>query len=99
VDAGSYTGSWENAAAYFRRAVKSEDWVSSMAAFRAPFGTNAVRRIQRTRFVTSLPGAPDGEYVLIQYQSSFERKKQAVETVTMMHEPDGQWRVSGYFIK
>jgi hypothetical protein len=47
----------------------------------------------------SLPGAPDGEYVVIQFATSFENKKSAIETVTPMLDSDGEWRVSGYFIK
>lgn len=49
--------------------------------------------------MTSLPGAPDGKYVVIQYDTSFENKKAAVETVTPMLDKDGKWRVSGYYIK
>ena len=45
------------------------------------------------------PGAPDGEYVVIQYEASFENKASAVETITPMLDKDGQWRVSGYFMK
>jgi ribosomal protein S17E len=37
--------------------------------------------------------------VIIQYDSSFENKKSAVETVTPMLDKDGKWRVSGYYIK
>jgi hypothetical protein len=46
-----------------------------------------------------LPGAPDGQYVVIQFETSFENKHNAVETVTPMLEPNGQWRVSGYYIR
>jgi hypothetical protein len=35
----------------------------------------------------------------VQFDTSFERKSAAVETVTPMIDPDGRWRVSGYFIK
>ncbi len=49
--------------------------------------------------MTSLPGAPDGEYVVIQIQTSFENKKSAVETITPMLDKDGRWRVSGYQIR
>ena len=49
-------------------------------------------------YTTSLPGAPDGEYVVLQYESEFQRKKYAIETVTPMLD-DGQWRVSGYYIR
>jgi hypothetical protein len=46
-----------------------------------------------------LPGAPDGKYVVVQFDTSFQRKKSALETVTPMMEKDGKWRVSGYYIK
>ena len=41
----------------------------------------------------------DGKYVVIQYDTVFEHKASAVETVTPMPDPDGVWRVSGYFIR
>jgi hypothetical protein len=47
----------------------------------------------------SLPGAPDGDYVVIKFASSFENKASAVETVTPMKDTDGKWHVSGYYIK
>jgi hypothetical protein len=47
----------------------------------------------------TLPGAPDGEYVVIQYQTAFQNKKSAIETVTPMLDKDGHWRVAGYYIK
>jgi hypothetical protein len=43
--------------------------------------------------------APDGEYVVIQFEASFENKKSAIETVTPMLDKDGNWRVSGYYVK
>ena len=47
----------------------------------------------------TLPGAPDGEYVIQQYASAFENKKEAMESVVLMKEKDGTWKVVGYFIK
>jgi hypothetical protein len=37
--------------------------------------------------------------VVITFETAFENKASAVETVTPMLEKDGKWRVSGYFIK
>ena len=51
------------------------------------------------QFCRTVPGAPDGEYVVIQFETSFENKKSAVETVTPMRDKDGRWRVSGYYVK
>jgi hypothetical protein len=66
---------------------------------RKPLGKLISRSIKDATHTTSLPGAPDGEYVVIQFQTSFENKKSAIETITPMMDPDGVWRVSGYFIK
>jgi hypothetical protein len=57
------------------------------------------RKLKSAAYTKTLPGAPDGEYVVIRYESSFEHKQSAVETVTPMLDKDGVWRVSGYYIK
>ena len=41
----------------------------------------------------------DGDYVVIVYRSSFAAAPAATETVTPMRDPDGHWRVAGYFVK
>ncbi len=66
---------------------------------RKPLGKVLSRKVINSTYTTSLPGAPDGQYVVIQFETSFENKRNAVETVTPMLEPDGQWRVSGYYIR
>jgi hypothetical protein len=99
VDQGNYAASWDSAAAYFRNAVSREQWLQSMKGARQPLGALQSRKLLSARFTTALPGAPDGRYVVIQYATTFENKASAVETVTPMQDPDGQWRVSGYFIK
>jgi hypothetical protein len=57
------------------------------------------RSVAAAQYATSLPGAPDGEYIVIQFSTRFTNKKSAIETVTPMKDPDGMWRVSGYYIK
>jgi hypothetical protein len=99
VDNGEYDTSWDEAASFFRAAVEKEKWAEMMQSFRQPFGANLSREVKSKRYRTSLPGAPDGEYVIIQFKSSFENKKSGLETVTPMLDQDGTWRVSGYYIK
>ncbi|MFQ5541952.1 MAG: DUF4019 domain-containing protein [Candidatus Binatia bacterium] len=99
VDAGSYAKSWERAADYFKAAVQEEQWVASLTAIRKPLGRAIYRTLKYKKYTTTLPGAPDGEYVVIQFATSFERKKSAIETVTPMRDKDGKWRVAGYYIK
>jgi len=99
VDAGEYSASWNEAAVLFRNAVKSEQWEQSMQTARKPLGKLISRKVQTKIYKTSMPGAPDGEYVLVQFETSFENKKTAIETVAPMMDKDGTWRVSGYYIK
>jgi len=99
VDSGNYEKSWQQAAEFFKKAVSTDQWGKSMQIFREPLGKMVSRKLKSTQYTTSAPGAPVGQYVIIQYDSNFENKKSAVETVTPMLDSDGQWRVSGYYIK
>lgn len=99
VDDGDYAESWKLAAEYFKGAVTEEKWEQALTGARQPLGALVSRQLRSKQYATSLPGAPDGEYVVIQFETSFENKAAAIETVTPMLEEDGEWRVSGYFIK
>ena len=99
VDNGSYEQSWDEAAGFLKNAVSKEKWLASMKAFREPLGKLKLRTVISKQYTTSLPGAPDGEYVVIQFKTSFGNKESATETVTPMLDKDGTWRVSGYYIK
>jgi hypothetical protein len=99
VDEGNYAESWNQAAGFFKNAVTKEQWQSSMKAFRVPLGKMVARKLKSKQYTKTLPGAPDGEYVVIQYETTFEKKQTSIETVTPMLDKDGKWRVSGYYIK
>jgi hypothetical protein len=99
VDEGKYAESWDAAAEYLRGAVAKEAFVKALDGVRKPLGAVTARKIKSKEYRTSLPGAPDGQYVVLQFETSFQNKKAAIETVTPMLDKDGKWRVSGYFIK
>jgi Protein of unknown function (DUF4019) len=99
IDAGDYAASWDAAAPLFQGAVDREKWTSTLESVRAPLGKLLSRTLKSAQYTKTLPGAPDGEYVVLQFDTSFENKKVAVETVTPMKAPDGSWRVSGYYIR
>ena len=99
VDDGRYADSWEDAAGYFKSAVSAAQWEQMLSSVRKPLGDVVTRKLKSKEYMTSLPGAPDGEYVVIRYETSFTNKKTAIETVTPMLDKDNRWRVSGYFIK
>ena len=99
VDKGDYAASYDEAASIFKLAITKEDWLQKVRAARGPLGMMISRKLKLMQYETTLPGAPDGEYVVIQYDTSFENKRSAVETITPTLDKDGQWRVSGYFIR
>ncbi len=99
VDAGAYAASWDEAAPLFQGAVERDKWSSTLEAVRGPLGKLVARTLKSAQYSKTLPGAPDGEYVVLQFDASFEHKKSAVETVTPMKAADGAWRVSGYYIR
>ena len=99
ADAGDAARTWSTAATLFRQAVAETQWATSLNAARSPLGSVVSRTLREARPATELPGAPDGEYVVFQFDTRFEHKRAAVETVTPMKDNDGTWRVSGYFIR
>ena len=99
IDNGEYGKSWEDSAVYFRNEVNKSHWKRQLSAVRKPLGQLISRKLKSSRYLSSLPGAPDGEYVVILYKTSFDNKRSAIETVTPMKEADGSWKVSGYYIK
>lgn len=99
VDAGRYPESWDQAAALFKKAVAKEKWIQDLGAVRTPLGKLVSRSLKSSKLTAALPGAPDGSYVVLEYDTRFENKQAAIETLTPMLDPDGQWRVAGYFIR
>ena len=98
VDGGAYGASWDQGAALFQKTVTRENWEKAMAAVRAPLGGAGPRKVRSVTYTRILPNAPEGEYVVIQYDTLFENRP-SIETVTPMRDKDGTWRVSGYFIR
>ncbi|MBS1995130.1 MAG: DUF4019 domain-containing protein [Cyanobacteria bacterium SZAS LIN-2] len=99
VDSGAYGQGWKLAAGYLKANVRQSAFVQQLNGARKPLGKLISRKVLSKQSLTSIPGGPDGHYVVIQFDSVFAEKKSAVETVTPMLEKDGKWRVSGYFIK
>lgn len=99
VDSGAYGESWDESSSLFQSNVPREDWVLALERVHTPLGAILSREMKDTEFTTTQPGVPDGEYVVIRFNTSFEKKQAAIETVTVMKDEDGTWRAAGYFIQ
>jgi hypothetical protein len=99
VDAGNYVGSWDQSSEMFKSAITREKWNDALQQHRAPLGRESARKLWAAQYKDSLPSAPAGEYVVMQFNTNFENKDGGVETVTMVLDKDGKWRAAGYFIR
>jgi hypothetical protein len=99
LDKGDYRACYQHASQIVKEHLSENAFVQQFSATLKPLGPVVSRKLKGAQYATSLPGAPDGQCVVIEYNSSFPNKKSAEETVTPMLDKDGQWRVSGYYIK
>ena len=97
VDAGNYAQSYEMFPARIRSGgdASEKNWISYLRSRRAPLGRLLSRKFVKAGFSRTLLGSPDGYYEFFLYKSSFQRKAQAVESMTLTKE-SGHWQVSGY---
>jgi hypothetical protein len=98
VDRGEYSQAWETAAGFLKDRAERREFIKVVGDKRKPLGKLISRKLESMLYATSLPGAPDGQYVVLQYKTSFANKKRAIETVVPMLDNDRKWRVSGYQI-
>ena len=99
LDDGKYGESWQSASNVFHEAIPQEKWTSQLAMVRTAYGKATGRKLRVIKYMTAIPKAPAGEYVVLQYESTFQNMKNAVETITATLDPDGTWKIAGYYIK
>jgi hypothetical protein len=99
VDSGNYAQSWDDTGNVLKANVARDQWQELLLRNRGPLGALISRKLTSAEYTTQLPGAPDGEYVVLQYASSFEHKSSVLETVTPALDKDGKWRVCLYVVK
>ena len=99
VDSGQYAESWFQASSDFRGAASKEQWIHALNTVRAPLGKLVSRQLKSATYTNKLPNARPGEYVVVQYDTSYEKAPGMLEVVVAVQEKDGVWKVSGYFIK
>jgi Protein of unknown function (DUF4019) len=99
VDTAKYPESWALMDDGFQKAVSRRKWKTAIAEIRRPLGKLASRNFQSAQYSKELPGAPEGEYVVVQYESTFEHKTHTTEKVTLKLGQDLIWRVSSYSVK
>jgi uncharacterized protein (TIGR03067 family) len=95
ADAGKYGESWEASATINREGVSKQQIIDGYNELFQPLGKLQSRTFKSSEYTTQMPRAPVGEYSVIQFNTQFTNGR-IIETLIMMLESDGQWRVAGY---
>ena len=99
LNSAKFADSWEAASPYFHKQVSEGDWVKQITYIYNNMGKVKSRKLISSNYTKSLPRAPEGEYFILRFATSFEKKPNSVETILIMQTSDGTWKTAGYFIK
>ena len=98
LDNEHWDASWQASGTMFKTQLASAQWVAMVQSVRKPLGRVSTRTLKSVVQTNTLPGAPAGDYQVLQFQTHFANKPNATETVVLSREKAG-WRVNGYFIR
>lgn len=95
LDSGEYGKAWDQCGALFRDRVTRQQWVEGLPKDREALGKLKSRKLEAIAYRTSMPNAPEGEYVMTRYFADYEKNPKVEEIVSLMY-VDGAWRPIGY---
>jgi hypothetical protein len=99
LDDGKVGVAWDVSSKHLKSVVTRKEWVKGIADARKPFGKLKLRTPEKFARSHAMPGAPDGDYSIVEFTSEFANGKRAQEQLIWMLEPGDVWRVSGYYIR
>lgn len=98
LDSQRWGESWKASGTLLRSQVSEAAWMSTVRPLRLQLGAVSSRKVVMVSNTRSLPGAPDGDYKIILFETDFATKKGAAETVVLARE-GARWTVNGYFFR
>jgi hypothetical protein len=98
LDQGRYADSYAYTGMLIRTQLDRDAFSTQIEKARVGTGAFQSRELMDSSYTTNLPGAPEGQYLVLHYHVSFANRQDAVETLTLAF-AKGYWRISGYYIK
>jgi hypothetical protein len=97
LDEEKFAESWDTASNFLKGKVSSDKWQTDITQAVKPYGKIQSRENLGCMLSTRLPGMPEGDYVIMQFESASSSGKKVVETLTMLLE-NNAWKAAGYYI-
>lgn len=99
VDGGKYPQSWDEASQYLKSSITKVKWAEDVRKARTAVGALKSRKLMNIQYKKGSPEMPNAEYMVAVYTSAFQGAHSTTETVVLMRDQDGKWRVAGYLVK
>lgn len=81
LDLDRYEEAWQKMSPLFQALSNHEQWLKRHKTIRSTYGVLTSRQFYRIDYRQSYSLSPDGQYVIIQYKSSYQNKAETNETV------------------
>lgn len=95
IDENKYQETWEWLSSNVKKTMTEEQWIADLKGFRKPLGDLLQRKLLH---VTESYDEDIGNYLIIQYESSFETKKTKGEAVSVIRDSKNGFKILGYSI-
>jgi len=83
LDQGQNDESWHAMSALFQAFNDQARWKTRQQVIRASYGPLISREFKNVSYRTTFSLSPDGEYVIVQFRSSYQNKSESIETVVL----------------
>jgi len=97
IDQAKYKDAWKQANQNYKSQTTAAEWEGQIRSMRGAAGTLKERKFTASRHSKTVPGAPDGDYTILEFSTAFEKKAKAMEILVLSQER-GAWAVAGYSV-
>ncbi len=98
IDAQNYQAAYQSGSKLLHLTSPEDQWISETERTREVLGTALQRKLKAVKSISTYPGLPDGEYMLVYFETKMERKEKAAE-VLLVAQINGAWEVCSYHLK
>ncbi len=98
IDGGDPGTAWDASSDLMKAGTAKADWEKAVKPL-SVFGKVKSRTPTSIVFAVKMPGMPDGQYAIINYDTAFSGKEKTVESVILRRETDGLWLGVGYRVQ
>lgn len=96
IDKGQYAQSWTKGDQLFQQTISQDGWNKALTDGRKSLGNVKSRTLKLQRPAWNPQGLPKGPYMVVEYETTFDKDGKKVELLTLRRGADGKWKVLTY---